>query len=123
MKNNKGFTLVEILSVVVLLGAISLIAIPTIKNMIKDSKQKLYNEQINLIKDGLKNWGSANVMLLPEDNKSIKLTLGQLKQEYQAIQKKYDENQEKIDARKSDKSCGEVACLFYDFCFVQICNI
>lgn len=78
--NKKGFTLIEILSVVVLLGAIALIAIPTIKNLINDSKQKLYDEQINLIEDGLKNWGSANVLLLPESNETIKLSLGQLKQ-------------------------------------------
>lgn len=77
---NKGFTLIEILAVIVLLGMISLIAVPTVRDMIKNSKQKLYNEQINLIEDGLKNWANANIFLLPEENETIKLSLGQLKQ-------------------------------------------
>lgn len=76
----KGFTLVELLAVVVLLGMIALIITPTVRNMIKDSKQKLYDEQINLIEAGLKNWANANVFILPEEGETIKLSLGQLKQ-------------------------------------------
>ena len=78
--NKKGFTLVEVLAVIILLGLVSLIAVPTIRTKIMSSKQKLYDEQINLIEDGLKNWASANIFLLPEENQTIKLSLGQLKQ-------------------------------------------
>lgn len=78
--NKKGFTLIEVLAVVVLLGFIALIALPTVREMMEKSKQKLYNEQIILIENGLKNWASANIFLLPEKNETIKLSLGQLKQ-------------------------------------------
>ena len=37
---NKGFTLVEILAVIVILAVISIITIPMIGNVIEESKQK-----------------------------------------------------------------------------------
>jgi len=76
----KGFTLIEVLAVIVLLGLIALITVPIIRKTMKDSKQKLYEEQLIQIETGLKNWASSNIFLLPEDNDSIKLSLGQLKQ-------------------------------------------
>lgn len=57
MKNVKnGFTLVEILSVIVILGLIALITIPVVLNNIKSTKDDLYNTQINLIKAGAVNY-------------------------------------------------------------------
>ena len=53
---------------------------PVVRTMLKDSKQKLYEEQIVLIEEGLKSWASSNIFLLPEENDTIKLSLGQLKQ-------------------------------------------
>ncbi len=49
---NKGFTLVELLAVIVILGLISLIAVPAVLNNIKTTKEDLYNTQIDLIKAG-----------------------------------------------------------------------
>ena len=80
MKKN-GFTLIELLAVVALLGIIALIAVTTIRDFMRDSKQKLYDEQILQIEQGLKNWANANIFLLPDDNNSIRLSLGQLKQD------------------------------------------
>ena len=40
---NKGFTLVELIAVLVVLSLISLIAIPTVNNSLKEYKQKLYD--------------------------------------------------------------------------------
>jgi len=78
--NKNGFTLIELLGVITLLGVISLIAFPTVKSIMDDSKQKLYDEQIDLIENSLENFASSNVLLLPEDNNTVTLTLGQLKQ-------------------------------------------
>lgn len=49
---NKGFTLVELLAVIVILGLIALIAVPPVLNNIKTTKEDLYNTQIDLIKAG-----------------------------------------------------------------------
>ena len=52
MKNNKAFTLIELLAVIVILAIIALIATPTVLNIIKDSKE-------NTIKISAENYLSA----------------------------------------------------------------
>ncbi len=80
MKKQKGFTLVEILGVITILGVLALIAIPTIDNIITKNREKLYNSQIKTIEDGLKTWANANAMSLPEDgDDALLLSLGILK--------------------------------------------
>ena len=41
-KNNKGFTLVELLAALVILGVLSVLAMPTVMNMMGSSRDKLY---------------------------------------------------------------------------------
>jgi type IV pilus assembly protein PilA len=50
-KKNKGFTLVELLAVIVILAVILVIAIPNIVNIINKSKVDAYNNQMELIKN------------------------------------------------------------------------
>ena len=38
MKKNKGFTLIELLAVILILSIISLIAIPTVSGILKESR-------------------------------------------------------------------------------------
>lgn len=79
MKRN-GFTLAEILAVIIILGVIVLIAIPNVDDILDKGKQKSYDLQIKLIEDSLKNWAADNVFKLPsEDGKYIVMTLGELK--------------------------------------------
>lgn len=75
-----GFTLIELLGVLIVLGFIALITVPVINNSMKNTKQKLYDDQIFYIKEGLKDWGSSNIFMLPENNDAIILSLGQIKQ-------------------------------------------
>ncbi len=78
---NKGFTLVELLGVIIILSVIALITFVTVSGTIKDSKEQLYDAQIELIIMGAKTWASSNVFKLPENDKeSITITLLQLKQ-------------------------------------------
>ena len=77
---NKGFTLVELLAIIGVLGVITLITIPTVDNVIKKNKEKLFKDQIETIRNGLKTWGDGNVEELPEKSGDIiTLNLGQLK--------------------------------------------
>src|SRR5574344_1583502 len=47
---NKGFTLVEVLGVIVILGLIAVIVYPKMKSIINENQQNLYNEQIERYK-------------------------------------------------------------------------
>lgn len=74
----KGFTLIELIGVVVLLGAILLIIIPVVNKSLKDGKQKLYTKQIESIKISLSSWANENK---PKNNETFYITLSQLKKE------------------------------------------
>ena len=47
--NKKGFTLIELIGVIILLSAIALISVPIINNSIKNAKEKTYKGQIDTI--------------------------------------------------------------------------
>ena len=61
----KGFTLVELIAVLVVLGLIGLIAVPTVNSSLKKYKQSLYNDAIKNIEQAAKNWGADNIGKLP----------------------------------------------------------
>ena len=46
----KGFTLIELLAVIVILAIIVMIAVPRILDVINDSKQSAWNDNVKLIK-------------------------------------------------------------------------
>jgi type IV pilus assembly protein PilA len=80
MKKEKGFTLVEILAVVIIIGILTLVTIPTIDSMIEKNRQKLYSSQINTIKSSLKMWADQNALYLPKTGEDpLILNLGILK--------------------------------------------
>lgn len=63
----KGFTLIELLGVITLLGLLSLIVVPVVDKLIKDSEDELYQTQIKNIEAAAKNWASENIFSLPEN--------------------------------------------------------
>ena len=52
--NNKGFTLVELLTVIVIIGLLIAISIPATSKIMKASKEKAYNTKIEFIENGEK---------------------------------------------------------------------
>ena len=52
----KGFTLVELLAVIVILGIVISIATPIVINVIDSSSEKLYEEQVQLIENTTEKW-------------------------------------------------------------------
>ncbi len=78
--NKKGFTLVELLAVIVILSIILVIAVPSVNRYIKQSKEKAYKVQISELLDAVESYANMNNEILPEnDDEIIKITLGQLK--------------------------------------------
>lgn len=78
---NKGFTLVEMLAVIVILSIIALIAVPAITGIIKSSKETLSDAQLKSIENSARNWSTdiENVEKLPVDGECIKVSLSLLK--------------------------------------------
>ncbi len=74
----KGFTLAELLGVIVILGALMLVIIPLVSTAIKGGNEELYNSQIESIKLSLESWMSDNQK--PNEGEYITLSLSQLKE-------------------------------------------
>ncbi len=99
---NKGFTLTELIGVIVLLGIIALIAVPIVNSTLINSKEKAYNAQVSAIVEAGKKWGVENTKLLPEDNNSCNLSIIQL------TNLGYIEDDDLIDPRDNTKMNGVI---------------
>ena len=81
MKNKKGFTLVELIGVVILIGIITLIAVPSVDYIINKTKENAYEGTVKTLMTGLHNWVTDNKELVYEDGTEILLTLTDLKEQ------------------------------------------
>lgn len=66
-KNKKGFTLVELLSVVVLIGLLTGIGVPGVMRISENMKERSLNTKIDLIENAAVFWGQDNKSLLQSD--------------------------------------------------------
>ena len=57
----KGFTLIEIIAIIILLSVIALITYPVINNLITESKEKLYEKQISELERLSNTWVTKNI--------------------------------------------------------------
>lgn len=110
MKNNKGFTLIELIATIIILGVIALIAIPAINTTIDSSRQKAYDEQVERIKSAAKNWAVENSTAFSEDSGVVEITVTEL------INKGYLEEDNIIDPKdgKSFDDKGYCVKVTYD---------
>ena len=80
---SKAFTLVELLSVLTIIGVVSLITVPIVSFAIKSSKESLHKDQEKIILAGAIAWASNNTSYLPANDdsskKSLAITIGFLK--------------------------------------------
>lgn len=80
----KGFTLIELLGVIVILGVLSVLIVPVVNNIMLESREKLAKSQEEAILKAAKNWGHANMFMLPDCDgaatcsDTITITLGQV---------------------------------------------
>jgi len=52
----KGFTMIELLTVIIIIGVLALLIAPAVTNIIKDSKEKTFNIQVKSIEDSAENF-------------------------------------------------------------------
>lgn len=75
----KGFTLVELLAVVVILALLALLTSTAVTKLVKDAKDDLSETQIQLIKSAADTWIADNLNNLPSSGSCGYLTLEDLK--------------------------------------------
>lgn len=63
--NKNGFTLIELIAVIVVLSVLTVIIVPLAMNQLTSSKSKLYLRQVDLIENAAKTWGDDNGSKLP----------------------------------------------------------
>lgn len=68
----KGFTLAELLGVIVILSLITMITVPAITDTLQNYKIKLCNTQLEEIISAAKTWGADNLVKLPSSEGQTK---------------------------------------------------
>lgn len=63
----KGFTLIELMAVIIILGIILLIIIPNVTGILNRSQERLNEEQIREVENAAQQWGIKNLII--KDNK------------------------------------------------------
>lgn len=76
--NNKGFTLVELLAVIVILSVLAILTSYAVTNALKKSKDSLYDNQIDIIKVAAEAWGSENTNKISDSETCKYITLKNL---------------------------------------------
>ncbi len=71
MINKRGFTLVELLAVITIIGIISLIAIPTVTKVVQNASDQVFNSNETLLATAAENYYKMNTSLLPYDVSDI----------------------------------------------------
>lgn len=79
--NKKGFTLVELLGVLVILAIIFAIVSPLVTDILSESKDAIYQKQIDTILNATYDFSLKNLNCLPEYDKKTYITLAELKYE------------------------------------------
>lgn len=88
----RGFTLVELLAVVVIISLLTVLTVTIVGTIVKNGKNELNDKQITLIKKAAQIWGTENIGLLPNSEECYYITLGDLKNSGYLNDEVYDIN-------------------------------
>lgn len=81
LKNKKGFTLIELIGVIVIIALLALLITPVVTSVINNSKEKLYQNTLKNIELSAKDWFSdeENIDKLPKNFETCYINLSELK--------------------------------------------
>lgn len=72
----KGFSLIELMAVIALLGIIITLTSISVIHLKKNTDQKLYNDKVKYIENGAIKWGNNNLNLLNENTcKNVSISI------------------------------------------------
>lgn len=74
----KGFTLAELLGVIVVLGVIALIAIPAVTDSLNKYKKNLCDTQVSYMVQAAQNWGADHLLQLPDEGETLTISVSEL---------------------------------------------
>ena len=98
----KGFTLVELLAVIVILGIIAVIVVPSVRRQIELTRDESYRETVLYIEEAARRYGTTHQLGYSETEEII--TLDTLIQDGQLEQKRL------INPKTDDPMSG---CVYY----------
>lgn len=104
--NRRGFTLVEILAVIIVLGFLIALIVPVVNNLLGDSEDVLENEQINMVINATKKYMIENSELLPDYGKTICVNIDDL------INNGVIDNDVVIDPKTKEEMDGCVSVIY-----------
>lgn len=75
----KGFTLAELLGVIIVLAIITLIAVPAITDSLDKYKKNLCETQVSYMISAARNWGAEHLLELPDEGEPpLTITVSEL---------------------------------------------
>lgn len=106
MKNNKGFTLVETIAVIIILGVVLSIAVPSITNVVKSTnKNRMISDAETFISE-VKEYVESDTIGNTSDTYTLKDIKGKTKLSKSPYGEEYEENSYvKIDDNNSYTVC------------------
>ena len=98
--NKNGFTLIEVMAVLIILGIVGLIVFPSAMESNQSSKEKLYREQVDRILDATDSWAAANDDRLPAETVNSTPTIITVEDLQKAGLLKVDDVKNPLDSEK-----------------------
>ena len=71
----QGFTLVELLAVLTIVGLLALIIMPSVTKTLNNSREDAYKKQIHVLETAAESWSIDNINSLPAIDSSESLVI------------------------------------------------